>query len=619
GRNTATAIARELLEEARAKTFATIGSSNWFDSTLQNVSGGSGHVVSPTAHSARTTVTRDKVDYLVEVDTCSVDDAKDGYGSHGSAAHWCTDSSGTAAADSQPEDMKRVAVTMSWTSPNGKAETLYQTATVGSTGQLVGPMLTDLTITKPTGLDQANPVIATNPTDPAGIARFLGVAAGAADMKWFVDGAEQQSGISGGSGNWTFDWNITSVQDGTYQISAVAVDALGTRGQPRVMNVKLARNLPTAPTNVTGGYNNVYVAGTKTQVVELMWDASPEGSVTGYEVWRGTTNVCAASLKTECMDLSAPTTGSTTYTIKTLYTDGAGNPGSVSTDYTVTAPSSGSGTIATRYYARYDTANVNGTYTGTGCKGGTVTSPASGLKYDALSTQANFTAIGHGGNKWFSACLPPFSGGVAMSAGTMTLTMVWRNGDRRVSCPAMPFYLYLNGTTVLAGQGVNGGGSVGPIPANTGSTTYTINYTTSPHTFTAGDQLSIYMPLNASCPAFLEFSSTLKQFIIDLPLAAGGTGGSITRPSAPTGLTATSNGDGTTTLTWTPPTGSPAAEFYRIYRDGSNYTERFDTSGDTGEATISWTDTDAASSHTYRVTAVSSVLAESDPAGPVTR
>ena len=43
---------------------------------------------------------------------------------------------------------------------------------------------------------------------------------------------------------------------------------------------------------MTGAYNYIYIAGTKTLVVELEWDANPEGSVTGYEVRRGIWWVC---------------------------------------------------------------------------------------------------------------------------------------------------------------------------------------------------------------------------------------------------------------------------------------------------------------------------------------
>jgi hypothetical protein len=92
----------------------------------------------------------------------------------------------------------------------------------------------------------------------------------------------------------------------------------------------------------------------------------------------------------------------------------------------------------------------------------------------------------------------------------------------------------------------------------------------------------------------------------------------LSQPGTPTGLSVTVDGDGTRTLTWTAPTGTPAVEFYRIYRDGRDYTDRIDTAGATG-STVTWTDTNTGStSHTYRVTAAAATLVESDFAGPVT-
>jgi hypothetical protein len=92
----------------------------------------------------------------------------------------------------------------------------------------------------------------------------------------------------------------------------------------------------------------------------------------------------------------------------------------------------------------------------------------------------------------------------------------------------------------------------------------------------------------------------------------------LSQPGTPTGLSVVANGDGTRTLTWTAPSGSPAVEFYRIYRDGRDYTDRIDTAGATSSS-VTWTDANTGStSHTYRVTAATSTLIESDFAGPVT-
>jgi prepilin-type N-terminal cleavage/methylation domain-containing protein len=92
-------------------------------------------------------------------------------------------------------------------------------------------------------------------------------------------------------------------------------------------------------------------------------------------------------------------------------------------------------------------------------------------------------------------------------------------------------------------------------------------------------------------------------------------------PNAPTGLSVATNGQGDTVLNWSAPAiadpdlGDSIA-FYRIYRDGTTVADRFDRTGSGSDHT--WTDArSAGQSHTYRVTAVDTQLAESAFVGPV--
>jgi hypothetical protein len=86
-------------------------------------------------------------------------------------------------------------------------------------------------------------------------------------------------------------------------------------------------------------------------------------------------------------------------------------------------------------------------------------------------------------------------------------------------------------------------------------------------------------------------------------------------PNAPTALTATAQSDGTVLLSWTAPSAGTAVAFYRIYEDGTNYTNRYDFTGSATPTT--YTDTKAFNTiHNYYVTAVSSALAESAMLGP---
>jgi hypothetical protein len=85
-------------------------------------------------------------------------------------------------------------------------------------------------------------------------------------------------------------------------------------------------------------------------------------------------------------------------------------------------------------------------------------------------------------------------------------------------------------------------------------------------------------------------------------------------PGAP--LTATKNADASVTLKWSAPSGGAAVAFYRIYRGSEEYKDR---EGVVIAPTTEYTDTNAASEHSYWVTAVNANLKESPYLGPVTK
>jgi prepilin-type N-terminal cleavage/methylation domain-containing protein len=89
-------------------------------------------------------------------------------------------------------------------------------------------------------------------------------------------------------------------------------------------------------------------------------------------------------------------------------------------------------------------------------------------------------------------------------------------------------------------------------------------------------------------------------------------------PNEPTSLTATAPADGTVNLAWSAPQPPSAGEpgdtvrYYRIYRDGDSYADRYDRTGAATEH--SFVDVDPGpGTHTYSVTTVDSQLAESAP------
>lgn len=89
-------------------------------------------------------------------------------------------------------------------------------------------------------------------------------------------------------------------------------------------------------------------------------------------------------------------------------------------------------------------------------------------------------------------------------------------------------------------------------------------------------------------------------------------------PNPPSDLTATAPGDGTVKLAWNSPNSPEAGEpgdtvrYYRIYRDGEAYGDRYDRTGSGNE--FVFVDTDPGLGHTYSVTTVDGQLAESIPA-----
>jgi hypothetical protein len=321
---------------------------------------------------------------------------------------------------------------------------------------------------------------------------------------------------------------------------------------------------------VVGGYNFVNPTGVGNggyQVVELQWDANPEGSVTGYEVLRGATSVCGGqtNLANSCLDSSPPTTSGTvtTYTVKTWYRDANNAYQSVSTNYSVTAPGT---PIPTQYWLASTTAN-----TGSPCLN------AGGTRRDMVSTAPAGFFTWVSSSTTVTGCLPAFPSGITMTAGTMTVQSYWTNPSNSKSC-SVSWLLHLNGSTLL------GTTNSVTVPAGTSNAVLVTNtVAVSARSFTAGNELDIYTAggaANSNCsngPTTLWWNSTVVPTNLTLPLAGGGP--ALSTPNTISGLSVTVNADGTRTLNWTAPTSSstvPAPDFYRIYRDGTAIANRVD-------------------------------------------
>src|SRR3954447_13305316 len=86
------------------------------------------------------TVTRRGTTYTLTVNVCSVDDPKDGSGSH-SGATFCANGGAAGTADTQPQDYVRVTTDVTWTAKSGQIRHVTQTSIISGRGA-DGPSVT---------------------------------------------------------------------------------------------------------------------------------------------------------------------------------------------------------------------------------------------------------------------------------------------------------------------------------------------------------------------------------------------------------------------------------------------------------------------------------------------
>jgi prepilin-type N-terminal cleavage/methylation domain-containing protein len=328
-REGATNLARQVLEDARTIPFSQVSPST-ITSELQamkNLEDGS--------TAAGWQIKQRGITFTVTATDCSIDDPKDGLGKHtnsGGENPFCGDAgekefkAGETTEDTQPEDLKRIAVDVRWVA-QGRSPDVRQVETLTVAGEAVGLSASNLRLSNPIVGAPTAPVIVTEPATKQLVFQVT-APSGTTGVSWSLEGTRQTPAPTLESGTtWTFTWGISGLSDGAYKISAQAVNASGVIGPPVSITVTLIRGVPAAPKVIAGGFNTINVLGTPKKVVELKWQANAERNVIGYRVYNPSKElVCpegaaTLSLALSCIDFNppSPSASNLTYKVVALY------------------------------------------------------------------------------------------------------------------------------------------------------------------------------------------------------------------------------------------------------------------------------------------------------------
>jgi type II secretory pathway pseudopilin PulG len=314
-REAATNLARQVVEGARKSSYVSLNSTS-VAATLQLQPGLADVDASAPGWQLDSRGTR----FTVTASLCSVDDPKDGLGvTHSATLTWC--SSYATGSDNEPEDFKRVTITV--TAPAGsEVQPVTQTAIIsrgtsnslpsgsgpgtglgviscGGSALITEPALgacsarawnvygsvarcTHFGTTAPAGETACTPSATyAGTTPPITSINFRATfSEGPASVKWALDGNNQGTATADLTDNrvWTFTWDLADTYpnqtvDGPYDLTAQGYDVDGRPlGDPLRAHVQLNRFIPdlAAYQAPTAGRNPLW-----SNLVEIEWWPSP--------------------------------------------------------------------------------------------------------------------------------------------------------------------------------------------------------------------------------------------------------------------------------------------------------------------------------------------------------
>jgi prepilin-type N-terminal cleavage/methylation domain-containing protein len=300
-REAGTNLNRELVEAARSVPYAQL-TPNGLRAALQARPG----LADSTPADPAWTIERRGTTFTLSPTVCSVDDRRDGYGVHSSGT-FCSNPTATSPPDDNPDDYKRVGFEIEWGGRGGTPVSRARQTTLINPSNSAGPRINPFTAnTDLVMVTSSSPITFTAQTEtPATAVRFD------------IDGNLAATDATGGT-TATFAWAVADVVDGTYVVSATALDSAGLMGATRSLTVRLNIRPPAAPTGLVGGWNATRSA------VDLDWNQNPESDIVGYRVFRtpaggATQQVCATGPKvTTCHDATPPIADSYAYYVVAL-------------------------------------------------------------------------------------------------------------------------------------------------------------------------------------------------------------------------------------------------------------------------------------------------------------
>jgi len=291
-REAATNLQRELVENARGVPYEQL-TTNGLRAALQAIP-----ALSDTSSGGAWTIDRRDTTFTVTTSVCTVDDPGDGSGDHSADTFCAGQAEGTE--DDVADDFKRIVVDVDWARP-GPLSSSRQATIVANPSDGLGPALVDLV---------RDPDDAVITTDVPSIEFTATAAPEAVAVRFLVDGTitgtDAPDSVHQSEFDWTIDSGGTYVVDGTYVISATALDDHGLVGSSRALTVRLNRHPPQQPAGLVGGWNAYRDA------VELDWSQNVESDIEGYRVYRSDDggpwqSVCTTGPETtECHDATHP-------------------------------------------------------------------------------------------------------------------------------------------------------------------------------------------------------------------------------------------------------------------------------------------------------------------------